>query len=331
MSEKTKIFCNNCRQPTTHELVYFHTPEELEYLESDQQEDIRTTISKLWICGGCERVTLQEITLDEGGEEIGSEFYPSREKHYLIRKSFLQLNSKLSQIYEEIIICYNNASTILCATGLRALLEGVCADKGIAGKSLFEKINNLHTLLPGNIVESLHIFRFIGNEAVHQLNTPSIDQLRSAIEVMEDLLNFLYDLDYKASNISRKTGLDSGNSPKIKPSIEVIKRVLERNPKIAPRLITLFKILYQAGNKGLKYRNIASHNELSIAQLNGVLGALGRRINNTPGVDGKPGIWYFFDIVYEDDANPDTWGWCMRYELIQLIKNGNYPWAKDWK
>jgi hypothetical protein len=330
MNAKTKIFCNNCRQYTTHDLVFSHTPEELDYLEPDQEEVGGTTISKLWACRGCERVTLQEITLDEGGEEIGSEFYPSRERHFLIRKSFLQLNAKLSQIYEEIIICYNNASPILCATGLRSLLEGVCADKGISGRNLVDQINNLNTLLPGNIVESLHHFRFVGNEAVHQLNAPSINELRSAIEVMEDLLNFLYDLDYKAANLSRKAGLDS-SAQQIQPSVEVIKRILERSPRLAQGQAILFKALYQAGNKGLSYEDIALHIDKTTEQLAGVLGALGRRINNTPGIEGKPGITYLFEYVGEVNDKPGAWGWRMRYELKQAIKNGNYSWAKDWK
>ena len=81
----------------------------------------------------------------------------------------------------------------------------------------------------------------------------------------------------------------------------------------------------------MRYGDIALKMELTTAQLTGVLGALGRRINNTKGVDGKPGVGYLFEVVYEDDNDSSTWGWRMRYEFEQLIKNGNYSWAKDWK
>ena len=210
MNEKTRIFCNNCRNYTHHQLLYSHIIDEEEYFGQKLPEEIEwENLDRevhLWACCGCDRVTMQEITMAIDAEEVDSEYYPSREKHHHIRKTFLQLNSKLTQIYEEIILCYNNASPILCATGLRALLEGVCADKEIAGSSLFDKINNLNSLLPENIVESLHHFRFIGNEAVHQLSAPTMDELRSTIEVMEDLLNYLYELDYKAASLSRKAG-----------------------------------------------------------------------------------------------------------------------------
>ena len=56
-----------------------------------------------------------------------------------------------------------------------------------------------------NIVTGLHGFRFIGNTALHRLNPPKKDDLRLAIEVSEDILNFLYELDYKASRL-RKAG-----------------------------------------------------------------------------------------------------------------------------
>lgn len=330
MKNKAKIFCNNCEKNTIHELMYVHTPETLESLELEAEPNTHVT-AKVWACRGCEHVTLQEITFDEKNEEIGSEFYPSREKHHLKSKSFLQLNAKLTHIYDEIINSYNNESPILCATGLRALLEGVCADKNIAGRNLMAKIDNLNSLLPENIVKSLHHYRFIGNEAVHQLTAPPMDELRSTIEVMEDLLNFLYDLDYKAANLSRKAGVDSGSKQQLQPVIEVIKRILERSPEISPGPIDLFHVLYKAGNRGLKYDDIARQMGRNETQLRGVLGALGKRINNTSGVVGTPGVNYLLEIVREIDGDPEAWGWSMRYELRQIIKNSKYPWAKEWK
>lgn len=55
-----------------------------------------------------------------------------------------------------------------------------------------------------NIVESLHGFRFMGNEALHELNPPEKKNLNVAIEVSEDLMNYLYELDYKASQLTKE-------------------------------------------------------------------------------------------------------------------------------
>ena len=111
----------------------------------------------------------------------------------------------------------------------------------------------------------------------------------------------------------------------------MIKHILDRSPPFAQRPITLCKVLYKAGKKGLKYEDIALHMGITPEQLNGVLGALGRRINNTDGVESKLGVGYFFDIVRDVDEDIGSWGWSMRDELRQAIQNGNYSWAKDWK
>ena len=71
------------------------------------------------------------------------------------------------------------------------------------GKNLEVKIDNLSSILPANIVINLHSFRFIGNDAIHELTPPKAEALRLAIEIVEDLLNFLYELDYKASRLTR--------------------------------------------------------------------------------------------------------------------------------
>jgi hypothetical protein len=52
-----------------------------------------------------------------------------------------------------------------------------------------------------NLIQALHSFRFAGNSAAHDLAPMSLEDAEKAIDVIEDLLNFLYDLDYKASQI----------------------------------------------------------------------------------------------------------------------------------
>jgi len=61
----------------------------------------------------------------------------------------------------------------------------------------------MKALLPESIVKNLHGFRFIGNRAVHELEAPDASELALALEVIEDILNFLYSLDYKASLLGK--------------------------------------------------------------------------------------------------------------------------------
>jgi len=105
-------------------------------------------------------------------------------------------------MYSETTDAINSGSLLLSTIGLRTLLEGVCNDKGLKKGNLKEKIEGLRKFFPtGNIVKYLHGFRFSGNEAAHQMEPMARQQANHAMDVMEDVLNVLYDLDYKASRL----------------------------------------------------------------------------------------------------------------------------------
>lgn len=202
-----KIYCNSCKQTTNHLLKGEHR-----WKEVGSQDDWEEVTHRLFICAGCETGTMEmswttEYLVDEDNEQFYEYSYcPKRAHADLVHKRFVKLESKLTRIYRETIRCYNDGSLVLCTAGLRSLLEGVCEDKRIPGKSLRTKIDGLERLLSNKaIVRSLHHFRFTGNKAVHKLEAPEAEDVKLAIEVMEDLLNFLYELDYKASRLRRNT------------------------------------------------------------------------------------------------------------------------------
>jgi hypothetical protein len=199
-SQKKILFCNHCKTETNH---YCHS----EHLRHRDMFDTFWVEERfrLWVCAGCENATL-EITHDDafvhGDKDLYTELFPKREEFDVRGKSFKTLPNKLNKIYRETIQAFNNGLKLLCAVGLRALIEGICDDKGIEGKNLEAKIDNLTSILPNNIVTNLHNFRFIGNTAIHELTPPENDTLRLAIEIVEDLLNFIYELDYKARGLA---------------------------------------------------------------------------------------------------------------------------------
>jgi hypothetical protein len=123
-------------------------------------------------------------------------------EHERPRKSFSALPKKLTELYAEVLSVHNSKLNVLCAIGLRALLEGICADKKITGRDLKKKIDGMTGHVPVNIVKNLHGFRFMGNNAAHDLAAPESFELGIAIDLMEDILNFLYDFDYKAKMLA---------------------------------------------------------------------------------------------------------------------------------
>jgi hypothetical protein len=175
--------------------------------------------SRLWFCAGCETCTLEEhSTADymysqsgdgEFSQDWATVYHPKRAIGYRSFKVFQKLPHQLQRAYIETINCFNDKSHLLCAAGLRALIEGVCKDKKIRGDDLEEKIDHMTDILPAEIVKNLHGFRFIGNDAVHKLVFPSEIELGLAIEVVEDILNFLYALNYKASVLEQLKGRET--------------------------------------------------------------------------------------------------------------------------
>jgi hypothetical protein len=199
-SEKTRMYCNGCKQETNHDLKAKHN-----YSWYDDEAFFGECCTyRFWICMGCERDVLQKSSNNSempDGEEEHS-YFPKPSRFALPPKLYSKLKPKLAVIYKEAITCYNCEAMILCASGLRALLEGICQDKRIRGHNLKTKIDGLQPLLPNkNIVRSLHQFRFMGNEAAHELAAPKQAELALAIGIIEDLLNFFYELNHKASQL----------------------------------------------------------------------------------------------------------------------------------
>jgi len=214
---RKRIFCNRCKVDTNHDHEAHRTVWSTESDDYWEQTDFI-----LWICAGCEGGTLEERWTMTGMEDSHGKqvfdpiiYYPKRIKGDVGRKKFKKIPEKLDRFYGETIEAFNGGLNVLCAAGLRGLIEGICADKGVTGSSLEKKIDALvNHNLPQNIVEGLHGFRFMGNTAVHELIPPQRDDLRLAIEISEDLLNYFYDLDYKAQRLV--------NSQRVKTSAQQV-------------------------------------------------------------------------------------------------------------
>ncbi len=137
-----------------------------------------------------------------------------------LSKDFYYVPPKLRRIYRETIDCFNNDALTLCAAGLRAIIEGICADQGISKGPVTIKLKDgstkieTHSNLEGKIAglcekgiltqastEILHEHRSLGNDAVHELDQPSTAELGYAIDIIEVTLETLYELPEKADSL----------------------------------------------------------------------------------------------------------------------------------
>lgn len=210
-NQARKLYCRRCDRPTNHTLkaTYHHS------IWSDES-DYEVEDCSFYSCAGCESSAML-VVWDASYDEPTATLFPDKEPQQRQPKLFHNINAKLWRAYTETLKCYNQRCFLLCAIGLRTLLEGICDDKGAKGKNLATKIDNLKNhFAPGNIITYLHGFRFSGNDATHSLEPLTEAEAVTAIDVMEDLLNYLYDLDYKASQLKhaskQQTAVASSNS-----------------------------------------------------------------------------------------------------------------------
>lgn len=225
LSPDQRIHCNDCNRDTNHLCLYHQRAQCYLHASELLTVNLDSYGYRLWKCAGCDACTLEYYSFEElfdfseeeddeddrrmwlehvaSYPETFSLYYPKRSKYSINPKPFKQLSDSLSKIYKETVSAYNHEMPMLCATGIRALIEGICSDQEITGGNLEKKIDGLASILPKNIVANLHNIRFMGNEAAHELSAPNQEELNLAIEICEDLLNYLYDLDYKANSLKQ--------------------------------------------------------------------------------------------------------------------------------
>ena len=202
----SKDYCPSCCQITNHANLFnkknvaldddiFHWEENFEVIE----------------CLGCENIQFRKryssedmIREDENGsyewyEE--SKYYPRNLLYHKILGSIYLLPDKIRIVYIETIEALKNNCYILSSVGLRAIIEAICLEQKISGKNLEIKTNNLvkNKLITENDGNRLHSIRFLGNDSVHQMEVPSEEKLRVALDIIEHMIKNLYLINIKAN------------------------------------------------------------------------------------------------------------------------------------
>jgi hypothetical protein len=220
MPGELKIFCNSCKQSTNHSAQ--RTFEQV----LDETQIVEWQIIQ---CLGCESVSFREnrlINVDLAASITSESIYPPRKRRQI--KQFDGIPEKLDRIYREMITSLHNGEYILCAGGLRALVEGICAQQNITdgpkrddktgeyemdpktqqikrGKTLGCKTEGLAEkhLLTEPQASALHQHRYLGNAALHELEVPSDESLNIAISIIENAMDTLYNIPAQATNLNR--------------------------------------------------------------------------------------------------------------------------------
>ncbi|MEZ6056312.1 MAG: DUF4145 domain-containing protein [Planctomycetaceae bacterium] len=110
------------------------------------------------------------------------------------------------KMYKETLDALNHGIQTLAAGGLRATVEAICLDRGITNGNLQRKIDELATqnFLTAAQAELLHEERYLGNAALHELETPSAQAIEDGLGIVEGLINTIYILPDKAERLRRR-------------------------------------------------------------------------------------------------------------------------------
>lgn len=219
VGKKTRWFCNRCRTRTNHtcKAEHFPTEEGEPFVEQDGTKYWGIEhFYRLWVCDGCEDAVLEQAwdgckIADAAGDqwysdtELQIELHPHRTEESVPVRDYKGLPPSVAGVYYETVFAHHHCLHLLCALGLRSLVEAICIDQRITGRNLEQKIDGLTKLLPPTTAAKFHTLRFIGNEAAHEFKEPNAADLRLGIEVCEDMLSFLYELDAKLTKLASKS------------------------------------------------------------------------------------------------------------------------------
>lgn len=226
----SKVYCQKCKNRNNHSILKSYT--ESLNVPWDIQYEHSFYIVQCMGCDTVAFVSEygdeSMIDYDEFGDKRHFKdviVYPEEPKAEKISKfephkiqSFNNSPEVIKIMYFQIVQSFNMESYLLSAVGLRMLLEGVCNNNGITdGYSLDEngdkklkknstdevrstslegKINGLveKKLVVQTQANILHQIRELGNTTVHELHNPERKTIKQGIEILERILEQIYEL-----------------------------------------------------------------------------------------------------------------------------------------
>jgi uncharacterized protein DUF4145 len=206
------IACGICNQTTCHGVL-------TSIDSSDESPDGDVQVwENYWtvICQGCRTISFciqsrNSEDLEDDGHGVGVQrrtttLYPNRIVGRPAMQALGEVPPGVRHVYEETHRALCNDQPILAGIGIRAIVEAVCTERNAGGNTLEKKIDYLAVggIITQDAATILHSLRFMGNKAAHEIMAHTIDELSTAFNVIEYLLQGVYVMPKQAAKLPSK-------------------------------------------------------------------------------------------------------------------------------
>lgn len=268
-----ECFCHECGHNTKHRILFSITK------HSEDNDDFWwSTEYCIAECCGCGSITFVTLSNDESNidyNDDGTAEFVTKYKTYPYQKLIAKevddiwtVPSKIWKVYRETLRALNDECFLLAAAGFRMIIEAVCLENNINAKSLESKINMLckKNIITKRDRDRLHSIRFMGNDSVHLIKSPTREELLLVFEIENIMLENLYILDDKCKGILNgpiKTYeefeklLDEGLKDKSIDSIYTLKGLIPKDRRLIHEDLKGFESELQKRIQSKKYTKLS--------------------------------------------------------------------------
>ncbi len=218
MGEEKTVFerCEDCGGNYRHNRLLYE--QKRSFADDEDGLNSRTVHHQMIECMGCRAIRYRTYTIahHEGEDEysVPTFVYPSKAKSKCGRAAAdftdtetlaVHAPKVVERIYNETIDCFNAGAYTLAGGGLRATVEAICKDLGVVDGALQTKIDELvkKSFLTANQAKLLHEERYIGNAALHELESPTKEELEDGLQIIETMIRTIYLLEVKADRLRK--------------------------------------------------------------------------------------------------------------------------------
>lgn len=216
-SEVDEVYCRECKTATDHTVVYAGSRS-----SPRSSPESWCVESKAVKCGGCKTLSVLERRSSDHELAYGHDdpcddgwrLVPEVPQNRHVEASDVGacLPRDLAHVYVETISAINANLRLLGAAGIRSLIEGTCSNQDIkGGYVLKDGEKEWKETLQGQIeglaqngkittenAKHLHELRLAGNDVLHRLDVPPVEELRLAMVIVEHLLAQVFMIEGQA-------------------------------------------------------------------------------------------------------------------------------------